>query len=156
MIEEGTRAPSFCLKDAGEREVCLDDFLRKWVVLYFYPKDNTSGCTLEALEFTALENEFARLNAAVVGISPDSCASHTRFIDKHSLSVILLSDPDKTVIEPYGVWRMKKMYGKESMGVVRSTILVDPKGVTARTWTNVKAAGHAEKVLNELEKLSRA
>jgi peroxiredoxin Q/BCP len=151
MVEEGTKAPSFCLKDSTGRERCLEEFTGKWVVLYFYPKDNTSGCTLEAIEFSALEEEFKGLGAVVIGISPDTCESHARFIGKHNLTVLLLSDPEKKVLELFGAWRLKKMYGRESMGVARSTVLVSPRGEVARTWKNVKAAGHAAKVLEALK-----
>ncbi len=154
MLEEGIKAPGFCLKDSNIKERCLEEFTGNWVVLYFYPKDNTSGCTLEAIEFSALEDEFRGLGAVVIGISPDTCESHALFIGKHNLTVILLSDPDKKVLEPYGAWRMKKMYGKESMGVVRSTVLISPDGKVAKTWNNVKAEGHAAKVLEALKELS--
>lgn len=154
MFEEGMKAPTFCLKDGNSKERCLEEFSGKWVVLYFYPQDNTSGCTLEAIEFSALEEEFHRLGAVVIGISPDTCESHARFIGEHNLTVILLSDPEKKVLEPYGAWGIKKMYGKESMGVVRSTVLISPDGKVAKTWNNVKAAGHAAKVLDSLKELS--
>lgn len=156
MIEEGVKAPSFCLKDSTGSERCLDEFTGKWVVLYFYPKDNTSGCTLEAIEFSALEEEFRGLGAVVMGISPDTCESHAMFIGKHNLTVILLSDPEKKVLETYGAWRMKKMYDKESLGVVRSTVLISPDGKVAKTWDNVKAEGHAAKVLEALREISVA
>ncbi len=103
------------------------------------------------LEFSALEEEFKNLGAVVIGISPDTCESHARFIGKHNLTVLLLSDPEKKVLEPYGAWRLKKMYGRESMGVARSTVLVSPRGEVARTWKSVKAAGHAAKVLEVLK-----
>jgi peroxiredoxin Q/BCP len=156
MIEEGVKAPSFCLKDSTGSERCLDEFTGKWVVLYFYPKDNTSGCTLEAIEFSALEEEFRDLGAVVMGISPDTCESHAMFIGEHNLTVILLSDPEKKVLETYGAWRMKKMYDKESLGVVRSTVLISPDGKVAKTWDNVKAEGHAAKVLEALREISVA
>lgn len=156
MVEEGTKAPPFCLKDSTGRERCLEEFTGKWVVLYFYPKDNTSGCTLEAIEFSALEEEFKNLGAVVIGISPDTCESHARFIGKHNLTVLLLSDPEKKVLEPYGAWRLKKMYGRESMGVARSTVLVSPRGEVAKTWKSVKAAGHAAKVLEALKGIAGA
>jgi peroxiredoxin Q/BCP len=156
MIEEGVKAPSFCLKDSTGSERCLDEFTGKWVVLYFYPKDNTSGCTLEAIEFSALEEEFRGLGAVVMGISPDTCESHAMFIGEHNLTVILLSDPEKKVLETYGAWRMKKMYDKESLGVVRSTVLISPDGKVAKTWDNVKAEGHAAKVLEALREISVA
>lgn len=156
MVEEGTKAPPFCLKDSTGRERCLDEFSGKWVVLYFYPKDNTSGCTLEALEFSALEEDFKNLGAVVIGISPDTCESHARFIGKHNLTVLLLSDPEKKVLEPYGAWRIKKMYGKESLGVARSTVLVSPRGEVAKTWKSVRVAGHAAKVLEVLREVASA
>lgn len=151
MMENGMKAPSFCLKESGGNEKCLGDFSGKWVVLYFYPKDDTSGCTLEAIEFSALEDEFRKNNAVVIGISPDTCESHARFIGKHNLTVILLSDPERKVLEAYGAWRMKKMYGKEIIGVVRSSVLISPDGTIEKSWDNVKAAGHAAKVLQTLK-----
>jgi len=156
MVQEGTRAPSFRLKDSSGRERRLDEFSGKWAVLYFYPRDDTSGCTLEALEFSALEEDFKNLRAVVVGISPDTCESHARFIGKHNLTVLLLSDPEKKVLELYGAWRIKKMYGKESMGVARSTVLVSPRGEVAKTWKSVRAAGHAARVLEVIREMARA
>jgi peroxiredoxin Q/BCP len=156
MVQEGTRAPSFRLKDSSGRERRLDEFSGKWAVLYFYPRDDTSGCTLEALEFSALEEDFKNLGAVVVGISPDTCESHARFIGKHNLTVLLLSDPEKKVLELYGAWRIKKMYGKESMGVARSTVLVSPRGEVAKTWKSVRAAGHAARVLEVIREMARA
>jgi len=154
MIQVGEKAPGFCLPDGDGREVCLDDFGGKWVALYFYPKDNTQGCTLEAVEFTAAKDDFASKNAVVVGVSRDSAKSHTNFTAKHDLDLILLSDPEHRVHEEYGVWQLKKMYGKESYGTVRSTFLIDPDGVVRHVWQKVKAAGHAEKVLERLGELS--
>lgn len=151
MPESGMKATSFCLKDSSGNEKCLGDFSGKWVVLYFYPKDNTSGCTLEAIEFSALEDEFRKNNAVVIGISPDTCESHANFIGKHNLTVILLSDPERKVLDSWGAWRMKKMYGRERFGVVRSTVLISPDGIVTKTWDNVKAAGHAAKVLQALK-----
>ena len=156
MVQEGTRAPSFRLKDSSGRERRLDEFSGKWAVLYFYPRDDTSGCTLEALEFSALEEDFKNLGAVVVGISPDTCESHARFIGKHNLTVLLLSDPEKKVLELYGAWRIKKMYGKESMGVARSTVLVSPRGEVAKTWKSVRAASHAARVLEVIREMARA
>lgn len=153
MPENGSKAEPFCLADSSGNEKCLGDFSGKWIILYFYPKDNTSGCTLEAIEFSSLEDEFRKHNAVVIGISPDTCESHARFIGKHNLTVILMSDPEKKILETYGAWQMKKMYGRESMGVVRSTVLISPDGTIARTWGNVKAAGHAAKVLQALREI---
>ncbi|WP_027184115.1 peroxiredoxin [Desulfovibrio inopinatus] len=151
--ESGQPAPEFCLPDASENMVCLSYFKGKFVVVYFYPRDNTTGCTTEALEFTALADEFAKHNAVVLGISKDSAKSHRSFIEKHQLGITLLSDPEKTVLMAYGAWRLKKMYGKESMGVVRSTVLVGPDGNVVEAWPKVaKSAGHAAKVVDALKK----
>jgi len=149
----GDKAPEFCLPDAEKGQVCLKDHRGKWVVLYFYPKDNTKGCTMEALEFTAAEDDFNARGAVVIGVSPDSPESHTKFIEKHELSITLLSDTDKEILTGYGVWQKKKMYGREYMGVVRSTYLIDPEGKIAYIWPKVKAAGHADAVMEKLVKL---
>lgn len=126
-LNKGNPAPEFCLKDMDEKSVCLSDFSGNFVVLYFYPKDNTKVCTMEAREFTGEEQHFASLNTRVIGISPDNPKSHKKFIDKQELRVLLLSDPEHEVMEKYGVWKMKKMYGKEYMGVERSTFIIDPE-----------------------------
>ena len=134
----------------------LDDYAGKWLVVYFYPKDNTSGCTLEARSFTALAGRFAAEGAAVVGVSPDSVKTHCGFIAKQELGITLLSDPERSLIEAAGAWGKKKLYGKEYMGVVRSTALIDPRGVVREVWTKVKPAGHAEEVLDKLRELRAA
>jgi len=149
----GNKAPEFCLPDAEKGQVCLKDHRGKWVVLYFYPKDNTKGCTMEALEFTAAEDDFNARGAVVIGVSPDSPESHTKFIEKHELSITLLSDTDKEILTGYGVWQKKKMYGREYMGVVRSTFLIDPEGKIAYIWPKVKVAGHADAVMEKLVEL---
>lgn len=149
-------APEFALEEEPGKIVTLGSLAGSWVVLYCYPKDDTKGCTLEALEFSALEAEFARRNAVVLGISPDSCASHEAFRSKHALRVRLLSDPDRTMLEAYGVWREKVLYGKRSLGVVRTTFLLDPEGKVLRIWNNVKALGHAGKVLAALDEVQKA
>ncbi len=155
--EQGQAAPQFCLPDAEGEQLCLKDLAGKWVVLYFYPKDNTSGCTTEALEFTAMKGDFEALNAVVLGVSKDSEASHQKFIEKHGLTVRLLSDPEKEVLQLYGAWRLKKMYGKESMGVVRSTFLINPDQKIAKAWPRVaKTAGHAGKVIEALREAAGA
>ncbi len=146
-------APDFCLPETSEKEVCLKDFRGKWVVLYFYPRDNTSGCTREALDFTSLLKEFENSGAVVIGVSPDSIKSHQRFISKHGLKVTLLSDTEKKVIKMYGAWGKKKRYGKEVEGVIRSTVLIDDKGIVRFIWRNVKVQGHAEDVLRKLREL---
>ena len=142
----GSKASDFCLPDADNRKVCLRDFKGKWVVLYFYPKDNTSGCTREAVDFTSNISDFKKMNATVIGISPDSSASHTNFISKHKLKLILLSDTEHKVLEKYGVWQKKKMYGREYFGVVRTTFVIDPKGKVKQVWEKVKVAGHVDAV----------
>lgn len=153
MLKIGDKAPDFCLEDPDRGKMCLKDLKGKWVVLYFYPKDNTSGCTLEALEFTAAEDDFKAKNAVIIGVSPDSLKSHTKFRQKHDLSINLLSDTEKETLTAYGVWQQKKMYGREYMGVVRSTYLIDPEGKIAGVWTKVKVAGHVDSVMEKLSEL---
>ena len=153
MLEIGEKAPVFCLEDPDRGEICLKDLKGKWVVLYFYPKDNTKGCTMEALEFTAAEDEFKEKNAVIIGVSPDSLKSHTNFRQKHDLSINLLSDTEKKVLEEYGVWQKKKMYGREYMGVVRSTYLIDPEGKIAHVWPKVRVKGHVDNVMEKLSEL---
>ena len=152
--EKGQQAPNFTLPNQDDKAVSLRDFREKWVVLYFYPKDNTSGCKLEAKDFTCLVEQFAKKNAAVIGVSPDSISSHQKFIAKQELNLNLLSDPDKTALQAYGAWRLKKNYGREYMGVVRSTFLIDPEGVVRQVWDKVRAKGHAEKVLATLKEIA--
>lgn len=155
MPQTGEKAPDVTLPNAHGQEISLQDFRGKWVVLYFYPKDNTSGCTTEALEFTQLLPEFTALDAVVLGVSKDSAASHKKFADKHELGVTLLADPERQALEAFGAWRLKKNYGKTSMGTVRSTALIDPDGVIRATWPKVaKATGHAQKVLEKLRELA--
>ena len=149
---EGKRAPDFCLPDAEGKEHCLDDFRGKWMVLYFYPKDNTSGCTREATGFTEMKDEFEKEGAVIIGISKDSRKSHQRFIEKHGLDILLLSDENHEVIERYGAWGKKKLYGKEHWGTVRSTFLIDPEGIIRKEWKKVRVQGHVEEVLEELKK----
>ncbi len=156
MPEVGTPAPIFTLPDATETPVSLNDFRGKWVVLYFYPKDNTPGCTTEALEFSAARQDFAKQNAVVIGLSPDNCKSHARFIETQGLNVILLSDPEHKVLEQYGVWQEKSMYGRKYMGVQRATVLIDPQGGVRFVWPAVKPRGHASEVLQKLRELAAA
>ena len=144
-------APDFSLLDAEGRKISLKDFTGKWVVLYFYPKDNTSGCTREAMDFTRSLREFEKHHAVVIGVSPDSPESHKRFQQKHALQVILLSDEKREVVSTYGVWRLKKQYGKEFYGVERSTFLINPQGKIVRIWRGVKVEGHADEVLRALQ-----
>ena len=135
-LKIGDFAPDFCLPDPDRGEICLKDKRGEWVVLYFYPKDNTSGCTLEALEFSAAEDEFKVKNAIILAASPDSLRSHTKFRDTHSLTINLLSDPDKETLQAYGAWQLKKMYGREYMGVMRSTYIIDPEGKICLLYTS--------------------
>ncbi|HCW32605.1 MAG: alkyl hydroperoxide reductase/Thiol specific antioxidant/Mal allergen, peroxiredoxin Q/BCP [Candidatus Peregrinibacteria bacterium GW2011_GWE2_39_6] len=153
-LKEGQKAPHFSLLDASLQLFSLADFQGKWVVLYFYPKDNTPGCTTEALAFTRLESEFQKANAVVLGVSKDSCASHQKFIDQQKLTVALLSDSESVVQKQYGVWCPKKFMGREFLGTVRSTFLIDPNGVIRKIWDEVNAKGHAEEVLSTLKLLT--
>jgi len=154
MVEIGEKAPDFCLKNQDEQKLCLSDYHGKRVVLYFYPKDNTPGCTLEAVAFTYHEKEFNELDTIVLGISPDSCESHRKFQKKHDLTVTLLSDPDHEILEKYDVWKTKKMYGKEFLGVIRSTFIISPEGDIEHIWSKVKVNGHIEAVLEKLKELN--
>ena len=153
ILKIGDKAPDFCLSDPDRGEFCLRDFKGKWVVLYFYPKDNTKGCTLEAIEFTAVEDDFKKKNAVILAVSPDSLKSHSNFREKHNLSINLLSDTEKETLTAYEVWQKKKMYGREYMGVVRSTYLIDPDGKISFIWSKVKAKDHAKEVLTKLTEL---
>jgi thioredoxin-dependent peroxiredoxin len=150
MVEVGDSAPEFCLPAGDEHETCLSIYRGKWIILYFYPKDNTSGCTREAVDFTAALDAIHALGAEVLGISRDSPASHRKFAEKHGLKVELLSDPDHKVMEAYGVWALKKTYGREGYGVIRSTFLIDPEGRITHIWRSVKVKGHVDSVLKTL------
>ena len=152
-IEIGKAAPKFTLEDQDGAKVALKDFLGSWVVLYFYPKDDTPGCTTEACEFTEGIESFRKLDAVVLGCSPDSPERHRRFITKYGLEVRLLSDPDHTVMASYGAWGEKNMYGKVTVGVIRSTVIIDSRGRVAHHWKKVSAKGHAAKVREKLEEL---
>ncbi len=150
----GDPAPDFCLPDQTGQKHCLKDYRGRWVVLYFYPRDNTSGCTAEAKEFTELKPEFEKLGAVILGVSKDSVQSHQKFVAKHNLGITLLSDPEHQVLETYGAWQLKRQCGRESWGTVRSTVLIDPEGRIAHHWPRVaRARGHAEKVLLKLKEL---
>ncbi len=153
MLKEGQKAPDFTLQDTNESEIKLSDFKGKWVVLYFYPKDMTPGCTIEAMEFSLHKNEFEKLNAIVLGVSKDSCASHQKFTDKKELTINLLSDPDSRIQKLYDVWKPKKFMGREFLGTVRTTFLISPDQTIKKIWNEVKAKGHAEAVLKELANL---
>ncbi len=153
MIEIGQEVPDFCLPDYQGEEYCLHDFRGKWVVLYFYPKDNTAGCTQEAKDFTEMRREFENLNAVIIGASKDSPKSHEKFVHKHQLGILLLSDEEHKVIEGYGAWGKKKNYGREYFGTVRSTFIIDPEGKMAHIWKKVRVKGHVQDVLNKLKEL---
>jgi len=146
-------APQFTLPDQDGKKVSLKDLKGKWVVLYFYPKDDTPGCTVEGREFTVQHQEFKRRGAVVYGVSGDSAESHCRFQAKHKLSIPLLTDADKKIMTAYDAFRQKLLYGKSFLGIVRSTVLVDPQGKVAWHWKSVKAKGHAEQVLKKLDEV---
>ena len=147
MLNVGEKAPEFTLADRNGQPVSLSDFAGKRVVLYFYPRDNTPGCTRQACAFARLYEEFQALNAVVVGISKDSVASHDRFAQKYGLPFVLLSDPELLAIQAYGVWQEKKLYGKTSMGVVRTTYLLDEQGIIQKVMPKVKPDQNAGEVL---------
>lgn len=146
-LTEGAPAPDFTLPGAGGASISLADFKGRKVVLYFYPKDDTSGCTLEAQEFTRLKPDFDAAGATVIGLSPDSVASHDKFAKKYDLGIALASDEAKDTLTAYGVWGEKSMYGRKYMGVERTTVLIDGDGRIARVWPKVKVPGHAAEVL---------
>jgi len=152
-IEVGDNIPEFCLTDQEGREVCNGDLMGKWTVLYFYPKDNTPGCTREAKDFSCEVERFGREGARIIGISPDPEKSHLNFIGRHELKLTLLSDPEHSVLGSFGAWRNKKMYGREFMGVERSTFLIDPEGRIKKIWRKVKVPGHVDDVLETLTSL---
>lgn len=152
-LDVGQIAPDFDLPSDGGRSLKLSSLRGKPVVLYFYPKDDTSGCTAESIAFSALKPQFEKLGATVIGMSPDSLKSHDKFKAKHNLAVDLVSDEEKTTLEIYGVWKEKSMYGRKYMGVERSTFLIDPEGKVARAWRKVKVPGHAEEVLEAVKAL---
>jgi thioredoxin-dependent peroxiredoxin len=143
----GKPAPAFDLPGSSGSNYALKDYKGGPLILYFYPKDDTSGCTVEGLDFTALKAEFAALNAKVLGVSPDSPASHDKFCKKHGLGIDLASDESKSMLEAYGVWAEKSMYGKKYMGVERTTYLIDKNGVISKIWNKVKVPNHAADVL---------
>ncbi len=157
MLAIGDKAPDFTLLSQDDTEINLTDFTGKWIVLYFYPQDDTSGCTNEAIDFTAID--LTKKNAVIIGISPDDTESHRQFIKKYDLQVTLLSDVDKTVMKQYAAWGIKKNYGKEYEGVIRKTFLISPTGEIANIWANVKVrvktkngeSKHAEIVFKKLD-----
>lgn len=156
MLQVGEKVHDFCLPNQDEVEICLRDLLGKWIVLYFYPKDNTPGCTTEAIDFTTHIKEFEDLGSIVIGVSADSPKKHRNFIEKKELGITLLSDEEHRVLEQFGVWQLKKNYGREYMGIVRSTFIIDPEGVIRAVWEKVKVKGHVEEVLEKLKELQNA
>jgi thioredoxin-dependent peroxiredoxin len=154
MLSEGDAAPGFKLPRDGGEMVELGQFRGKPVVVYFYPKDDTSGCTLQAVGFSEQIAAFREAGAEVIGISPDSIKSHDKFKKKHELKVLLLADEEKSAIEAYGVWAEKKMYGRSYMGVDRSTFLIGKDGKVKRIWRGVKVPGHVDEVLAAVKALS--
>jgi len=146
-LAAGDKAPGFTLPGAGGGDRKLADFKGRKLVLYFYPKDDTPGCTQEAIDFNRLKKDFEKAGAAIVGVSPDPVKSHDKFRTKHKLDVDLLSDESKAMLESYGVWTEKSMYGRKYMGVERTTFLIDAQGRIARVWNKVKVPGHAAEVL---------
>jgi peroxiredoxin Q/BCP len=134
-------------------KVCLKDFSGKWVVLYIYVKDNTKSCTVESIDFSNASSDFEKMGAIVIGVSPDTPKSHSGFVLKQNLNLILLSDPEHKMLEAYEAWGKKRMYGKEYMGVIRSTFLIDPKGKIGETWYNVRVKDHVEEVKQKLKQL---
>jgi peroxiredoxin Q/BCP len=154
MLNE--KAPEFCLPNQDETEICLRDLSGKWVVLYFYPKDNTPGCATEACDFTNEFEEFEKLDAVILGVSPDSPKKHRNFIEKKDLKITLLSDEDKTVLKAYNAWGLKKNYGREYEGVIRSTFLINPDAKIVYEWRNVRVKNHVEKVKSKLKELQDA
>lgn len=152
---EGLSAPDFALKDKDGKTVSLEDYKGKsYVVLYFYPKDQTPGCTTQACDFRDRNSEFEALNAVILGVSPDSAASHEKFTDKHGLPFRLLVDEDHEAAEAYGVWKLKKNFGREYMGIERSTFLIDPTGTVVKEWRKVSVKGHVEEALETLKELT--
>ena len=146
----GKKAPAFSLVNERGDTVTLDNYSGKYIVLYFYPKDMTPGCTTEACDFRDAYEDFSSLNAVILGVSMDDANRHTKFIEKHGLPFSLLVDADHTVAESYNVWVLKKMYGKEYMGIERSTFLIDPEGIVIKEWRKVKVKHHIEEVLTSI------
>ena len=151
MLEAGTKAPNFNLSDKGGNSISLSDFIGKKVVVYFYPKDNTPGCTRQACAFAGAFEEYKNIDTVVIGISKDSVQSHVKFAEKYSLPFILLSDPEFEAIKSFGVWQEKKLYGKVSMGVVRSTFIVDENGIVEKVFPKAKPDTNATEILSYLK-----
>ena len=155
MLEIGHKVEDFCLANQDEEEICFRDVKGRWIVLYFYPKDNTSGCSTQACDFSQTLPEFDDLDAIILGVSPDSPKKHRNFIEKKELKLTLLADEDKSLCHLFGVWQLKKFMGKEYMGVVRSTFIIDPDGKIAFAWEKVRVKNHASIVKEKLEALQK-
>lgn len=153
MLQIDSIAPEFCLPNQDDVEICLRDLRGKWIVLYFYPKDSTPGCTTEACDFSDTAPDFNSLNAIILGVSADSTKKHRSFIEKQDLCLTLLSDENTSMLQNYDVWQLKKNYGKEYMGIVRTTLIIDPQGTIKAIWKNVKVKDHAKDVIKKLEEL---
>lgn len=151
ILQTGDKAPEFTLATDTMGDISLSDFAGKKVVLFFYPKDNTPGCTVETNEFNALSDTFKDQNCVIIGVSPDNIASHAKFRKKYDLTVILASDESHEMLETYGVWQQKKNFGKEYMGIVRTTYLIDEQGIIAEAWTKVQVKNHVQTVLDRLK-----
>jgi peroxiredoxin Q/BCP len=152
LVKINEKAPYFCLKDQNDSLVCLDNFFGKWIILYFYPRDNTPGCSLEARNFNLAAEDLKKQNTTIIGISPDSVYSHKKFCEKQNLNITLLSDPEHNTLNDYGVWKPKKLYGREFLGVIRSTFLINPEGKIVYIWSKVKVVGHVDDVKSVLMK----
>jgi len=153
MLNLEKKAPEFCLPNQDDIEICLRDLKGKWIVLYFYPRDNTPGCTTEACEFTEAAPDFSELDAIIIGVSADSTKKHRNFIEKKDLGITLLSDEETTMMQKYGVWQLKKNYGKEYMGIVRTTFIINPEGIIKAIFNKVRVKDHVAKVQDELNRL---
>ncbi len=155
-LESGTKAPAFEAETDGGGKVSLNDYKGKWIILYFYPRDNTSGCTKQACGFRDNMGDISKLGAEVLGVSPDKVSSHDKFKEKYNLNFQLASDTDKSICELYDIMGEKKMYGKTYMGVKRTTYIIAPDGIIAHTFNNVKVAGHVESMTKKLQELQAA
>ena len=153
MLEIGDAVPAFCLPNQDEEEICFRDIKGRWAVIYFYPKDNTPGCTTEACDFTEAMPNFSKLEAIILGVSPDSPKKHRNFIEKKALKITLLADEDKSLCKSFGIWQLKKFMGKEYMGVVRSTFIIAPNGTVAYKWEKVRVKNHVAEVKEKLIEL---
>ena len=153
MLEIGDAIPAFCLPNQDEEEICFRDIKGRWAVVYFYPKDNTPGCTTEACDFTEALPDFNGLEAIILGVSPDSSKKHRNFIEKKNLKITLLADEDKSLCKSFGMWQLKKFMGREYMGVVRSTFLISPDGKLAYKWEKVRVKNHVSEVKEKLIEL---